>query len=275
MSINIIETNFSFGILSDRSKTTRLVYHHVAGNMTPQAIHNLHKNTNGWSGIGYHFVIDKDGKIYRGRPISKIGAHATGYNSDSVGVCFNGNFETEQMTAAQIQSGKELTTYLLGLYPTITLIQRHRDIGSTACPGTNFKFNEIKAGTNGTVTSSSNAASADISYIKNGKVGVVQKALNASYNSKLAIDDIWGPLSQKAAKTNPLSVKANMIKNAYVGAVQQMLTDIGYSVGSTGIDEWYGKKTEAAVIKLQKDNLLTQDGVVGIDTITAILKKFG
>lgn len=131
------------------------------------------------------------------------------------------------------------------------------------------------ATTSATAASTASAATPATSYIKNGKVGVIQKALNASYKSGLAVDDIWDPKSQAAAKSNLLRVKNPMIRNAYVGAVQQALKDIGYGIGNCGIDEVFGNDTKAAVIKFQKDNRLTQDGVVGIDTITAMLKKFG
>ena len=44
----------------------------------------------GWSDIGYHYVIGLDGKIEAGRPVSKIGAHAKGYNKTSIGICYIG-----------------------------------------------------------------------------------------------------------------------------------------------------------------------------------------
>lgn len=156
--MNIIETNFIFGALSNRSATTELYYHHVAGNMSASAIHAMHKNTNGWAGIGYHFVVDKDGKIYRGRPVGAIGAHATGYNSNSVAIVFNGNFESEKMSEAQKQAGKELTTYILSLYPTIKTIRRHKDVAATACPGSNFPFDEIKKGSGASTSTNADAA---------------------------------------------------------------------------------------------------------------------
>ena len=85
--------------------------------------------------------------MYRGRPIEIIGAHCTGKNSCSIGICFEGNFENETMTAAQLKAGKELVSYLKGLYPSAE-IKRHKDFQSTACPGRNFPFEEIKKGDN-------------------------------------------------------------------------------------------------------------------------------
>ena len=39
----------------------------------------------GFKGVGYHYVIGRDGTVDVGRPISEIGAHCSGYNSHSVG----------------------------------------------------------------------------------------------------------------------------------------------------------------------------------------------
>ena len=143
--MNIIETNLSFSAMTNRSKTTRIILHHAeASSCTAEQIHQWHKN-NGWSGAGYHFLVRKDGKVYRLRPENKVGAHASGSNSDSIGVCFEGKYMTETMPAAQKNAGKELVSYLKSKYG-ISKVQKHSDVCSTDCPGKNFPFNEIVAG---------------------------------------------------------------------------------------------------------------------------------
>lgn len=47
-------------------------------------------NGNGWKDIGYHFVIYRDGSVHPGRPIEQIGAHTSGYNANSIGICYMG-----------------------------------------------------------------------------------------------------------------------------------------------------------------------------------------
>ena len=42
---------------------------------------------NGWSDVGYHFIIRRNGKIELGRKLSDIGAHVKGFNSRSIGIC--------------------------------------------------------------------------------------------------------------------------------------------------------------------------------------------
>lgn len=144
--MQIIEKKYNWnGVLSKRTKTNHIILHHMAGNGSADDIHRIHIG-NGWTGIGYHFYIRKDGSIYQGRPIDTVGAHCSNYNSASIGVCFEGNYETENvMPDAQKKSGQELVGYLKGLYPKAH-IKKHRDFNSTACPGKNFPFDEIKNG---------------------------------------------------------------------------------------------------------------------------------
>lgn len=49
----------------------------------------------GFSCIGYHFYITVDGMIWRGRPISQVGAHCKGYNAHSIGICYEGGLDCE------------------------------------------------------------------------------------------------------------------------------------------------------------------------------------
>ncbi len=144
MKINDVKYAWK-GNLSKRSTTKFIILHHRAGTGDALSIHNGHL-ANGWSGIGYHFYVRSDGSVFRGRPIATVGAHCTGYNAESIGVCFEGNFETEKiMPQAQLRAGKELVTYLLSLYPKAE-VKKHGDFGATACPGRSFPFEEIKKG---------------------------------------------------------------------------------------------------------------------------------
>lgn len=143
--MNIIETNLQFSSLSKRSRTNRIVLHHAAASECGAAtIHLWHKG-NGWAGIGYHFVVRKNGTIERGRPEHTQGAHASGSNFDSIGICFEGNFDAETMGAAQKNAGIELIQYLKNKYG-ISKVYGHRDLMATGCPGNKFPFNDLVAG---------------------------------------------------------------------------------------------------------------------------------
>lgn len=141
MKINDVDYKWN-GPLTKRNATKHIILHHRAGNGDVESIHNLHLS-NGWTGIGYHFYIRKDGLIYRGRPVETVGAHCQGQNNHSVGVCFEGNFENEKtMSASQIKSGQELILYLKTLFPNAE-VKGHRNFGGSTCPGKYFPFDEI------------------------------------------------------------------------------------------------------------------------------------
>lgn len=141
--MKIIEETYNWARpLTDRAVTTHLILHHAAAeSATAQQIHEEHLK-NGWSGIGYHYYVRKDGSIYRGRPENKLGAHCKGMNSCSLGVCFEGNFMTDIMGDAQLGAGRELIADILGRYPGLTT-GRHSEYFPTACPGTNFPFDRL------------------------------------------------------------------------------------------------------------------------------------
>lgn len=141
--MNIIEKTYNWnGSLKNRTSTKRIILHHAESkSCTADDIHSWHL-ANGWAGIGYHFFVRKDGSIYRGRPEEVVGSHAKGSNSDSIGICFEGSYMIETMGQTQINAGRELVSYLKKKYG-ISKIQKHKDVCSTNCPGTNFPFDEI------------------------------------------------------------------------------------------------------------------------------------
>lgn len=140
----VVETNFKFNeTLLVRPKTDMLVIHHVGipdGDTSAAAIHKAHL-ANGWAGIGYHYVIRKDGSIERGRPLATVGAHAEGQNYHTVGINVTGNFEKETPTQSQIASLEKLLVFLCQTYdihPSAATIVGHRNVNSTDCPGKNL-----------------------------------------------------------------------------------------------------------------------------------------
>jgi N-acetylmuramoyl-L-alanine amidase len=54
-------------------------------------------DTNGWIDIGYNFLVGEDGNIYEGRGWNNVGAHATNWNSKSIGICVIGDFTGKPM----------------------------------------------------------------------------------------------------------------------------------------------------------------------------------
>ena len=142
--MKIIEANLPRkGNFTRRSKTDEVILHHAeASSATVWDINAWHLS-NGWVGIGYHYYIRKDGSIYRGRPEWAVGAHATGHNDRSIGICCEGAYMTETMPAAQLASLKALLRDIMGRYGTMPL-RRHRDVNATSCPGDNFPWAEAQ-----------------------------------------------------------------------------------------------------------------------------------
>ena len=144
--MKIIETNLKFtGSLSTRSKTDMIILHHAeASKCSAEDIHRWHLDF-GWSGFGYHFLVRKDGSIYRGRPEGTIGAHCKGINSTSIGICAEGDYMKETMPEKQKAAIIELVDYLKKKY-TVVNVFGHREVGSSNCPGVNYPLDEIKNG---------------------------------------------------------------------------------------------------------------------------------
>ena len=132
----IIQTNLQWAYTPSRfTKSVKyLVLHHAAGNGSVEAIHAYHRDRNGWAGIAYHLYVRRDGKVYAGRPMDRQGGHCLNYHGVSVGICFEGNFETETMSEAQKAGGVEAVAYAMGYYPGMVIVG-HRELGSTSCPG--------------------------------------------------------------------------------------------------------------------------------------------
>ncbi len=141
--MNIIESNLKFNSNhSERSgNPSAVVLHHAAASSaTVETVHEWHLD-NGWAGIGYHFYVRKNGSVYRGRPEKWIGAHTSGHN-EKIGICAEGNFETEKMPDAQKKAIIELLAYLFDKYGAMK-VYGHRDLDATACPGKNYPFDSI------------------------------------------------------------------------------------------------------------------------------------
>lgn len=96
----------------------------------------------GFSDIGYHWVVYRDGTIVSGRPESTSGAHCTGHNSISIGVCYiggcasDGKTPKDTRTDAQKDSLIKLLRELKKRYPK-TKIYPHYKFANKACPSFN------------------------------------------------------------------------------------------------------------------------------------------
>jgi N-acetylmuramoyl-L-alanine amidase len=135
-------TYLKFGALENRFVTDCIVVHHIGmannDDVSAETGHQWHLNQ-GWSGIGYHFIIRKDGTIEEGRPLGTIGAHVYGENRHTIGINLVGNFENAVPTEAQKASAARLIASLCTVYQLDPVwqstVKGHRDLNATACPG--------------------------------------------------------------------------------------------------------------------------------------------
>lgn len=139
-----------------------LIIHHSAGsnsatNFTQvvRDIYLYHTEVNGWSDIGYNYLIAQDGTLYAGRDPDTgeqslvRGAHFCGANSNTMGVCLLGNYETAQPSLSNLKALSDLLTFesiSLDIDPLgsqqhstglLAQIAGHQDGCATLCPGSN------------------------------------------------------------------------------------------------------------------------------------------
>ena len=86
----------------------------------------------GFATVGYHYYVTRDGVVHAGRPLYQEGAHATGYNRRSIGICYEGGLNPEgkpadTRTPAQKETLRKLLLRLQTDYPN-TRIVGHRDL---------------------------------------------------------------------------------------------------------------------------------------------------
>ncbi|TYP77332.1 N-acetylmuramoyl-L-alanine amidase [Aquimarina intermedia] len=140
------------------STVSHLILHHEYGSNSSndwaarvRSIQNYHINGNGWSDIGYNFLVDPNGTIYEGRAggDNAIGAHFCGKNRNTMGICMLGDYSSISPTAATQTALKDLlawkanketidplgASYHYSVNASLKHIAGHRDAGCTVCPG--------------------------------------------------------------------------------------------------------------------------------------------
>lgn len=238
------DANLQFGGMTKRSKTDLIVIHHAAAkSCSVQDVHRWHIDR-GWSGIGYHFLVRKDGTVWRGRPEDRTGAHTVNYNSRSIGICFEGNFELEPMPDFQKAAGLELIAYLKSKYP-IKDIKGHGELRNTACPGKYFPLDEMKSG--------------KAPALKENRALLFQQAALADGFKlpKYGADGKWGAETEKVAKSA-------VVKQRIIYKHKNLTKLVQKAVGVTA-DGKCGTNTVNAIKAWQKKNGLAVDGKWGIN----------
>jgi putative cell wall-binding protein len=132
-----------------------------------RSVYAFHTKVRGWNDVGYNLLIDKYGTVYEGRrgslSASVMGAHAGGFNGQTLGVAMIGSFSTVRVPAAAqsaavrvlawqaarydinprgrvwlTSTGGSYTKYKAGASVGVLGVSGHRDVDSTECPGNDF-----------------------------------------------------------------------------------------------------------------------------------------
>ncbi len=130
----------------------KIIVHYTATpeneDYTVEQIRQMHL-ARGFADIGYHWYIDRQGRIWKGRDESKIGAHTLGQNANSIGICYCGGCPTrdtanwmnigkdtrnESQKAALIKCIKDVKSR----YPGAS-VHGHNEFANKPCPGFNAK----------------------------------------------------------------------------------------------------------------------------------------
>ena len=127
------------------NKPRWVIMHHTGGtDINPLADTSHHTAedveqwhlSKGWDGIGYHYFIEKDGDVWRGRPEHRNGAHCIGKNTESIGICLAGNFDATMPTQAQTSSLRQLLIDIKQKYNIpVKNIVPHRKFANKTCYG--------------------------------------------------------------------------------------------------------------------------------------------
>lgn len=137
-------------------KIKRIFLHHSAtkdsGTVSWSMIRNYHVRTLGWSAIGYHAgteLITSGGEpyyeIFMGRMWDKPGAHARGNNSDSLALCFVGDYDLVKPKDKMLVTGAKIIRLWMKLFDiSIDEIYGHRDFSTKSCPGKMFDIDKLK-----------------------------------------------------------------------------------------------------------------------------------
>ena len=155
MGLQAVRDSATVGAKKSRRDITDIIVHCSA---TPEGkaytvedIRKWHKQQ-GWSDIGYHFVVELDGSVRPGRNVDISGAHCEGHNAKSIGICYVGGLENKPGVPTPKQKAKDTRTDaqkaallallmdLRKLYPKARIVgHRDYDTKGKECPSFDAK----------------------------------------------------------------------------------------------------------------------------------------
>lgn len=140
--------------LLDTGRSINEIINHCAAtpegkDFTVADIRAWHK-ARGFSDVGYHYVIYRDGRIMLGRPIGQIGAHVSGHNTGTIGICYIGGVSADGKTAKDTRTSAQRKSLLwlnqqLAAKFKVKKITGHNQYANRACPSFDVRKDPLGA----------------------------------------------------------------------------------------------------------------------------------
>ncbi len=225
---------------------THLIVHHSAtGNTSSNwaavvaSFFDSHVNTNGWSDIGYNYLVAPDGTLFVGRGGGENvqGAHFCGLNANTMGVCMIGTYTTEQPTAAAVEKLRKVLAWkasernidptgrsILATYNTsYNHISGHRDGCATSCPG-DLLYAQIAAIQQAVKTEIATCVTATNDLFTEGSVRISPNPSNGQFQISAILKErnADAPLSLTVYSLDGKAVFEKKIENADVNFSQMV-----------------------------------------------------
>lgn len=94
----------------------------------------------GWGDIGYHYIVDRAGRVWEGRNLRYQGAHVKDQNEHNIGILVLGNFNVQQPSEAQMKALVQTIRTLMRAYNVpASRVYTHQELNSSTCPGRNLQ----------------------------------------------------------------------------------------------------------------------------------------
>ncbi|MFB5660753.1 N-acetylmuramoyl-L-alanine amidase [Alteribacillus sp. HJP-4] len=185
----------------DLSAVRQIVIHHSATSSgTSLAFANFHINHHDWPGIGYHYVILKNGIVQETQKLTTVSYHVSSHNLKSIGICLVGDFTTHSPPLKQYAAAVELVRYLQKDKPELAVFGHSECPGnsSTRCPALNM--HDFR----GAVRQKAGSFAAKRPMLQEGMRGEavvsLQSLLRKAGFSPGQTDGIFGPKTSKAVR---------------------------------------------------------------------------
>lgn len=105
----------------------------------------------GFTDIGYHYVVYRDGRVMVGRPVGQVGSHVSGHNTGTIGISYIGGVTADGKTAkdtrtpAQRSSLLWLTSELIKKHRGVKKVTGHNQYAAKACPSFDVRKDALGA----------------------------------------------------------------------------------------------------------------------------------